>query len=229
MELHDVSYGIDSVARPLLLFFSSENRLLWFRYREYDLAHLKLVFEISIYTVWSRTRYDVSKALDTGVLGFLGVGTTFDIFQNIHILYLQYGVLTSSRYGVLSFIPLWSLVLYRPVVVNEEKRQNEILLHVRITTESEVVSDNRISNVVEKGKDETVLGNRIITESSIVEKRENDVVMNPSISSDSNVAVVEEEEIKQDEVVGNLEVQSKESLNHSIELTYEQIKKRIDH
>ncbi|GKB99791.1 hypothetical protein Tco_0985928 [Tanacetum coccineum] len=45
-----------------------------------------------------------------GVLGFLGVGTTFDIFQNIHILYLRYGVLTSSGYGVLSFIPLWSLV-----------------------------------------------------------------------------------------------------------------------
>ncbi|GJS63568.1 reverse transcriptase domain-containing protein [Tanacetum coccineum] len=45
-----------------------------------------------------------------GVLEFLGVGTTFDIFQNIHILYLQYGVLTSSGYGVLSFIPLWSLV-----------------------------------------------------------------------------------------------------------------------
>ncbi|GJZ68226.1 hypothetical protein Tco_0631466 [Tanacetum coccineum] len=44
-----------------------------------------------------------------GVLKFLGVGTTFDIFQNIHILYLQYGVLSSSRYGVLDFIPLWSL------------------------------------------------------------------------------------------------------------------------
>ncbi|GJW10999.1 hypothetical protein Tco_1576826 [Tanacetum coccineum] len=44
------------------------------------------------------------------VLEFLGVGTTFDIFQNIHILYLEYGVLTSSGYGVLSFIPLWSLV-----------------------------------------------------------------------------------------------------------------------
>ncbi|GJR22263.1 hypothetical protein Tco_0970790 [Tanacetum coccineum] len=44
------------------------------------------------------------------VLEFLGVGTTFDIFQNIHILYIQYGVLTSSGYGVLSFIPLWSLV-----------------------------------------------------------------------------------------------------------------------
>ncbi|GJQ89433.1 hypothetical protein Tco_0000572 [Tanacetum coccineum] len=40
---------------------------------------------------------------------FLGVGTTFDIFQNIHILYLQYGVLTSFGYSVLSFIPLCSL------------------------------------------------------------------------------------------------------------------------
>ncbi|GJY42646.1 hypothetical protein Tco_0430859 [Tanacetum coccineum] len=45
-----------------------------------------------------------------GVLEFLGVGTMFDIFQNIHILYLQYGVLTSSGYGVLIFFPLWSLV-----------------------------------------------------------------------------------------------------------------------
>ncbi|GJS62408.1 hypothetical protein Tco_0657192 [Tanacetum coccineum] len=42
MELHDVSYGIEYVARPLLLFFFSENQLLWFRYREYDLAHLNL-------------------------------------------------------------------------------------------------------------------------------------------------------------------------------------------
>ncbi|GJT56171.1 hypothetical protein Tco_0991225 [Tanacetum coccineum] len=50
------------------------------------------------------------QGLDTAYWGFLGVGTTFDIFQNIHILYLQYGVLTSSGYGVLSFIPLWSLV-----------------------------------------------------------------------------------------------------------------------
>ncbi|GJY02670.1 hypothetical protein Tco_0360822, partial [Tanacetum coccineum] len=33
-----------------------------------------------------------------GVLGFLRVGTTFNIFQNIHILYLLYGVLTSSGY-----------------------------------------------------------------------------------------------------------------------------------
>ncbi|GKD94195.1 hypothetical protein Tco_1374032, partial [Tanacetum coccineum] len=32
MDLHVVSYGIDNVARPLLLFFPSENQLLWFRY-----------------------------------------------------------------------------------------------------------------------------------------------------------------------------------------------------
>ncbi|GJZ79539.1 hypothetical protein Tco_0644376, partial [Tanacetum coccineum] len=45
-----------------------------------------------------------------GVLEFLGVGTTFDIFQNLHILYLQYGVLSFSGYNVLSLFPLWSLV-----------------------------------------------------------------------------------------------------------------------
>ncbi|GKC27651.1 hypothetical protein Tco_1034945 [Tanacetum coccineum] len=45
-----------------------------------------------------------------GVLEFLGVGTTLDIFQNLHILYLEYGVLSFSGYGVLSLFPLWSLV-----------------------------------------------------------------------------------------------------------------------
>ncbi|GJX66298.1 hypothetical protein Tco_0300641 [Tanacetum coccineum] len=45
-----------------------------------------------------------------GVLEFLGVGTTFDIFQNINILYFQYGVLVFSGYGVLNLFPLWSLV-----------------------------------------------------------------------------------------------------------------------
>ncbi|GJS56003.1 hypothetical protein Tco_0629365 [Tanacetum coccineum] len=44
------------------------------------------------------------------VLGFLGVGITFDIFQNIHILCLQYGVLVFSGYSVLNLSPLWSLV-----------------------------------------------------------------------------------------------------------------------
>ncbi|GJU32171.1 hypothetical protein Tco_1175760 [Tanacetum coccineum] len=44
------------------------------------------------------------------VLEFLGVGTMFDIFQNIHMLYLEYGVLDFSGYDVLSLFPLWSLV-----------------------------------------------------------------------------------------------------------------------
>ncbi|GJS62239.1 zf-CCHC domain-containing protein [Tanacetum coccineum] len=42
------------------------------------------------------------QGLDTAYWGFLGVGTTLDIFQNIQILYLEY--------GVLGFTPLWSLV-----------------------------------------------------------------------------------------------------------------------
>ncbi|GKE86082.1 hypothetical protein Tco_1559824, partial [Tanacetum coccineum] len=45
-----------------------------------------------------------------GVLEFLGVGTTFDIFQNIHMLYIQYGVLVFTEYGILIFFPLLSLV-----------------------------------------------------------------------------------------------------------------------
>ncbi|GKD96611.1 hypothetical protein Tco_1380508, partial [Tanacetum coccineum] len=45
-----------------------------------------------------------------GVLEFLRVGTTFDIFQNIiFIPYFQYGY-WSSGYGVLNKFPLWSLV-----------------------------------------------------------------------------------------------------------------------
>ncbi|GJZ10261.1 hypothetical protein Tco_0545020 [Tanacetum coccineum] len=48
--------------------------------------------------------------LDTAYWGFLRLGTTLDIFQNIHILFLEYSVLSFSGYGVLSFNPMWSLV-----------------------------------------------------------------------------------------------------------------------
>ncbi|GKF83552.1 hypothetical protein Tco_0245208 [Tanacetum coccineum] len=92
MELHVVSYGIDNVARPFLLFFSSENRLSWFR-------------------VWKSVGYGVSKSwiryiqeLDMAYWGFLRVGTTLDIFQNIILIpYLEYDVLSSLD-------TLWSLV-----------------------------------------------------------------------------------------------------------------------
>ncbi|GJW22777.1 hypothetical protein Tco_0033399 [Tanacetum coccineum] len=53
-------------------------------------------------------RYGVSNILDMAYWGFLGVETTFDIFQNIHILYFQYNVLVFSGYGVLILFPLWS-------------------------------------------------------------------------------------------------------------------------
>ncbi|GJX09171.1 hypothetical protein Tco_0199030 [Tanacetum coccineum] len=52
------------------------------------------------------------KVLDTAYWGFLAVGTTLDIFQNIILIpYFEYGVLSLSRYDVLSYIPLWSLEL----------------------------------------------------------------------------------------------------------------------
>ncbi|GJZ06326.1 hypothetical protein Tco_0540119 [Tanacetum coccineum] len=51
-----------------------------------------------------------------------GAGTIFDIFQNIHILYLQYGVLVLSRYGVLSLFPLWSLTLFDVITTQQERK-----------------------------------------------------------------------------------------------------------
>ncbi|GJZ26588.1 hypothetical protein Tco_0570841 [Tanacetum coccineum] len=85
--------------------FSKDLTIMMDRYREYDLAYLKLIFEFCIHWVWKSVRYGVSKELDTAYWGFLGVGTTLDIFQNIiFIPYLKYGVLSLSGYGVLSFI-----------------------------------------------------------------------------------------------------------------------------
>ncbi|GKC89096.1 hypothetical protein Tco_1149745, partial [Tanacetum coccineum] len=55
-------------------------------------------------------RYGVSNGFDTAYQGILGVGTPFDIFQNIHILYLQYGILVFSGYGVLILLSSWSLM-----------------------------------------------------------------------------------------------------------------------
>ncbi|GJT98664.1 hypothetical protein Tco_1094182 [Tanacetum coccineum] len=86
------------------------------------LSHLFYANDVIITTDWSTCDPDnIIRGLESvsirriqgigyGVLEFLGVGTTFDIFQNIHILYLQYGVLVFSGYGILSLFPLWSLV-----------------------------------------------------------------------------------------------------------------------
>ncbi|GJY12454.1 hypothetical protein Tco_0381763 [Tanacetum coccineum] len=61
--------------------------------------------------VWKSVEYGVSNGLDTAYWGFLRVGTTFDIFQNIILFpYLEYGVLSLSGYDVLVIIHLWSLV-----------------------------------------------------------------------------------------------------------------------
>ncbi|GKE33095.1 hypothetical protein Tco_1452417, partial [Tanacetum coccineum] len=45
--------------------------------------------------VWKSVEYGVSNELDMAYWGFLGVGTTFDIFQNIILIpYLEYGILS---------------------------------------------------------------------------------------------------------------------------------------
>nr|GEV81448.1 hypothetical protein [Tanacetum cinerariifolium] len=42
-------------------------------------------------------------------IDFCGLGTTLDIFQNIILLYFQYGVLVFTGYGIFILFPLWSL------------------------------------------------------------------------------------------------------------------------
>ncbi|GJS07917.1 transposase, MuDR, MULE transposase domain protein [Tanacetum coccineum] len=58
---------------------------------------------------------EMRKELDTAYPGFFGVGTTFDIFQNILFLYLEYDVWKSPGYGVLVFISSWFLVKWKVI------------------------------------------------------------------------------------------------------------------
>ncbi|GJT78525.1 reverse transcriptase domain, reverse transcriptase zinc-binding domain protein [Tanacetum coccineum] len=61
---------------------------------------------------------------DTAYWGFLRVRTTFDILQNIHLLYLEYGVYVSPGYGVLVFMSSWFLVKYDVLLLGEWSRDN---------------------------------------------------------------------------------------------------------
>ncbi|GJY99841.1 hypothetical protein Tco_0517271 [Tanacetum coccineum] len=75
---------------------------------EEELSYLSGYF--SIYNVWKSVQYGVSNGLDMAYWGFLGVGTTFDIFQNIILIpYLEYGVLSllDMAYCSLIFCGLW--------------------------------------------------------------------------------------------------------------------------
>ncbi|GJY30779.1 retrovirus-related pol polyprotein from transposon TNT 1-94 [Tanacetum coccineum] len=92
------------------------------RYLEYDLAHLKLVFEFSIYNVWKLVQYGVFNVLDMAYWGFLGVGTKFDIFQNIILIpYLEYGVLSplDMAYWSLIFCGLCRCYLMSSTVLSQ--------------------------------------------------------------------------------------------------------------
>ncbi|GJT31638.1 hypothetical protein Tco_0922057 [Tanacetum coccineum] len=60
--------------------------------------------------VWKQVDTPYRAMWDTAYWGFLGVRTTFDIFQNILLLYCEYGVLMSPGYDVLG---LQSFVAYQ--------------------------------------------------------------------------------------------------------------------
>ncbi|GJV72726.1 hypothetical protein Tco_1492721 [Tanacetum coccineum] len=66
-------------------------------------------------------RYAVSKVLDTAYQGFLGVGTTFDIFQNIlfpYSLNTAYWSFLDTAYWIL--FPSWSLTLFNVTCIEPQ-------------------------------------------------------------------------------------------------------------
>ncbi|GJY05935.1 hypothetical protein Tco_0371875 [Tanacetum coccineum] len=114
---------VDITIRKVNTLLSMDEDADWQNYLKYINIDLKFVEEqrLNILSKYNKMVFKLNKCLevdsirripglDMAYWGFLGVGTTFDIFQNIHILYLRYGVLSLSRYGILGFIPRWSLV-----------------------------------------------------------------------------------------------------------------------
>nr|GEW62049.1 reverse transcriptase domain-containing protein [Tanacetum cinerariifolium] len=80
-----------------------------------------------------------------GVLGFIGVGTTLDIFQNIMLyLYFEYGVLSLSGYGLLIFFPF---------VVFGERRHGYAISSLMDTTALGPERDRVINDLSQEDKD----------------------------------------------------------------------------
>ncbi|GKC48431.1 RNA-directed DNA polymerase, eukaryota [Tanacetum coccineum] len=85
-------------------------------------------------------QYGVSNGLDTVYWGFLGVGTTFDIFQNIILIpYLEYGVLSplDTAYCSLIFcgLCLKRVISYGINVLNWRKNKKEKTLIFKVDFE----------------------------------------------------------------------------------------------
>ncbi|GJW15206.1 hypothetical protein Tco_0019339 [Tanacetum coccineum] len=70
-------------------------------YREYELAHLKLIYEFSIYNVWKSVQYGVSNGLDTAYWGFLGARIRRILLMDTAYWSLEciIGKLPSRHYG----------------------------------------------------------------------------------------------------------------------------------
>ncbi|GJR88991.1 reverse transcriptase domain-containing protein [Tanacetum coccineum] len=92
---------IFSIVSVMKHFYSNDDSCFSIEFKD-SLAYQKLSLGSSIYRVWKLIDASYREMWDTMYWGFLGVRTTFDIFQNILLLYYEYGILMSPGYNVLS-------------------------------------------------------------------------------------------------------------------------------
>nr|GEU42848.1 hypothetical protein [Tanacetum cinerariifolium] len=125
----------------------------------------------SIYRVWKLIDTPYQAMWDTAYWGFLGVMTTFDIFQNILLLYCEYGVLMSPGYGVLGLqsIVVICIVQHTHLVkgldfalLNKVRTKHTVNIELRL--DPYVKTANMLAVLVEeqrkKGRKEKVDSNR---------------------------------------------------------------------
>ncbi|GKE55638.1 hypothetical protein Tco_1494823, partial [Tanacetum coccineum] len=87
-------------------------------YREYDLAHLKLVFDPSIYKVWKSVRYGVSKELDTAYWGFLGARIRRIFLDGYGVLVFRIVIFKISSFKLQNARLLLTFTNYSIIIAN---------------------------------------------------------------------------------------------------------------
>ncbi|GJS25078.1 hypothetical protein Tco_0453710 [Tanacetum coccineum] len=165
------------------------------------------------------------QVLDTAYWGFLGVKTTLDIFQNIHILYLEYGVLSISGYGVLSFIHLWSLFIsfldIKPPSIFQLAQALAALKSVKPKVKANVVEEPSVPVSADSTKDK---GKGIMVEEPVkkLSKKKDLIRLDEEIASKLQAEFDEEERLAREKDEANVALTEEwEDIQAKVDVDYQ--------